>query len=95
MVISPLSLEVKLSPRSNHAQRAAEQPYLLGIPDFSMETLKARMAWIDVLQTKRDHRCHPRLLYAAKLSIIINEENKILDDKIKFKQYPQIQNYGR
>lgn len=29
-------------------------------PDFSMETLKARRAETDVLQTQRDHRCQPR-----------------------------------
>ena len=31
-------------------------------PDFSMETIKARRSWIDVLQTLRDHGCKPRLL---------------------------------
>jgi hypothetical protein len=35
-------------------------------PDFSMETLKARRASAEVLQTLRDHRCQSRLLYTAK-----------------------------
>ena len=36
-------------------------------PDFSLETMKARRSWIDVLQKLRDHECKPRLLYPAKL----------------------------
>ncbi len=56
-------------------------------PDFSMETMKARRSWIDVLQKLRDHGCKPRLLYPAKLSFTINGENKIFQDKSKFKQY--------
>ena len=31
--------------------------------DFSMETLKARGVWTDVLQTLKGHRCQPTLLY--------------------------------
>ena len=56
-------------------------------PDFSMETMKARRSWIDVLQKLRDHGCSPRLLYTAKLSFTIDGEHKIFQDKNKFKQY--------
>ena len=56
-------------------------------PDFSMETMKIRSSWIDVLQKISDHGCNPRLLYPAKLSFTINGENKIFQDKNKFKQY--------
>lgn len=56
-------------------------------PDFSAETIKARRAWTEILQTLRDHRCQARLLYPAKLSITIDGENKIFHDKNKFKQY--------
>ena len=52
-----------------------------------METLKARRIWIDILQTLREHGCQPRLLYPAKLSITINGENKIFQDKTRFKHY--------
>ena len=52
-----------------------------------METMKARKSWIEVLQKQRDHGCKPRLLYRAKLSFTINGENKIFQDKNKFKQY--------
>ena len=35
-------------------------------PDFSPETMKARRSWTDVIQTLREHKCQPRLLYSAK-----------------------------
>ena len=52
-----------------------------------METMKAGGSWIDVLQNLRDHECKRRLLYPVKLSFTINGENKIFQDKNKFKQY--------
>jgi hypothetical protein len=55
--------------------------------DFSPETMKARRFWADVIQTLREQICQPRLLYPAKLSIIINGETKIFYDKTKFTQY--------
>ena len=51
------------------------------IPDFSPETVKARRAWPEVMQTLREHKCHPRLLYPAILSITIDEETKLFHDK--------------
>jgi hypothetical protein len=56
-------------------------------PDFSPETMKARRSWSDVIQTLREHKCQPRLLYPAKLSINKDEETKVFHDKTKFKQY--------
>jgi hypothetical protein len=49
--------------------------------------MKARRSWADVIQTLREHKCQPRLLYPAKLSITIDGENKIFHDKTKFTQY--------
>jgi hypothetical protein len=46
--------------------------------------MKARKAWTDVIQTLREHKCQPRLLYPTKLSITINAETKIFHDKTKF-----------
>jgi hypothetical protein len=46
-------------------------------PDFSSETIKVRRCWVDVIQTLREHMYQPRLLYPAKLSIIIDGETKI------------------
>ena len=56
-------------------------------PEFSMETMKARRSWIEILQKLRDHGCKPRLLYPANLSFTINGENKIFQDKNKFKHF--------
>ena len=57
------------------------------IPNFAIETMKARRSWTDVIQTLREHKYQPRLLYPAKLSITIDRENKIFQDKTKFTQY--------
>jgi hypothetical protein len=40
-----------------------------------------------VMQPLRKHKCQHRLLYPAKLSINIDGENKIFQNKTKFKQY--------
>ena len=56
-------------------------------PDFSPETMKARRSWTDVIQTLREHKCQPRLLYPAKLSITIDVETKVFYNKTKFTQY--------
>jgi hypothetical protein len=31
-------------------------------PDFSPETMKARISWADVIKTLREHKCQSRLL---------------------------------
>jgi hypothetical protein len=56
-------------------------------PDFSPETMKARRSWVDVIQTLREHKYQPRLLYPARLSITIDGETKIVHDKTKFPQF--------
>jgi hypothetical protein len=56
-------------------------------PDFSLETMKARRSWADLIQNLREHKCQPRLLCPAKLSISIDGETKIFHDKSKFTQY--------
>jgi hypothetical protein len=38
----------------------------------------------------REHKCQPRLLYPAKLSITIDGETKIFHDKNKITQYLSI-----
>jgi hypothetical protein len=49
--------------------------------------MKAKRSWTDVIQTLREHKCQPRLLYPAKLSNTIDGETKVFHDKIKFTQY--------
>jgi hypothetical protein len=56
-------------------------------PDFSAEILKARRSWRDVIQTLREQKCQPRLLYPAKLSFFIDGESKVFHDENKFTQY--------
>jgi hypothetical protein len=49
--------------------------------------MRARRSWTDVIQILREHKCQPRLLYPAKLSITIDRETKIFQDKTKYTQY--------
>jgi hypothetical protein len=56
-------------------------------PDFSPETMKARRSWADVIETLREHKFQPRLLYSAKFSITRDGETKVFHDKTKFTQY--------
>jgi hypothetical protein len=49
--------------------------------------MKARRSWEDGIQTLKEHKCQPRLLYRAKLSITIDGETKIFHDKTNFTQY--------
>jgi hypothetical protein len=49
--------------------------------------MKARRSWANVIQTLREHKCLPRLLYPEKLSITTDGKTKILHGKTKFIQY--------
>ena len=49
--------------------------------------MKARRYRADVIQTLRAHKCQPRLLDPAKLSITIDGKTKVYHDKTKFTQY--------
>jgi hypothetical protein len=49
--------------------------------------MKARRYWTDVIQTLREHKCQPRLLYTAKLSITIDGKTKEFHDKTQFTQF--------
>jgi hypothetical protein len=49
--------------------------------------MKARRSWTDVIQTLREHKCQPGLLYPAKLSITLDGKNKVFHNKIKFIHY--------
>ena len=42
------------------------------------------------MKTLKEHKCHPKLLNPAKLSITIDEETKIFHGKTKFTQYLSI-----
>jgi hypothetical protein len=49
--------------------------------------MKARRDWTDVIQTLREHKLQPRLLYPAKLSITIDGETKVFHDITNFTHY--------
>jgi hypothetical protein len=49
--------------------------------------MKARRSWRDVIHALREHKCQPRLLYPAKLSVTIDGETKVFHNKTKFTQY--------
>jgi hypothetical protein len=49
--------------------------------------MKAIRSWTDVIQTLREHKCQPRVLDPAKLSITIDGETKVFHDKTKFTHY--------
>jgi hypothetical protein len=49
--------------------------------------MKDRKYWTDIIQTLREHKCQPRLLYPAKPSIIIDGETNVFYDSTKFTQY--------
>jgi hypothetical protein len=54
---------------------------------LSSENIKVRRDWADVIKTLRKHKCQPRPLDPAKLSITIDGETKIFGDKMKFTHY--------
>jgi hypothetical protein len=49
--------------------------------------MKSRRSCTDIIQTRREHKWKPRVLYPAKLSITIDGETKLFHDKTKFTQY--------
>jgi hypothetical protein len=49
--------------------------------------MKARRFWRNVIQTLRELKYQPRLLYPTKLSNTIEGATKGFYDKTKFKQY--------
>ena len=56
-------------------------------PDFSPEMMKAIRSWADLIHILREHKCQPRLIYSANLSIIIDGETKMFHNKTNFAQY--------
>jgi hypothetical protein len=46
--------------------------------------MKDKRSWADAIQTLREHKCQPRLLYPAKLSITMEGETEIFHGKTKF-----------
>ena len=49
--------------------------------------MKARRSWTNVIQTLKEHKCQPRLLYPVKLSITIDRKTQGIPWQNKFTQY--------
>ena len=52
-----------------------------------MESIKVRRSWTEGLQTLRDHRCQPILIYPEKYLIIVEGQNQYFQDKTNFKEF--------
>jgi hypothetical protein len=52
--------------------------------DFSIETMKARRAWSEVMQNLRQHKCQASLLEPERHSINTYEETKIFRRKLYY-----------
>jgi hypothetical protein len=57
------------------------------MPDFSPKTMKARRSWTDVIQSLREYKCQPRILYPAKLSVTTHGVSKVFHYKTNLTQY--------
>ena len=55
--------------------------------DVSKETLQARRGCKEVFQVTKGKDLHPRLLYPAKLSFIMEGQIKCFSDKAKLKEF--------
>ena len=74
------------------AAREMETVTYKGVPmrlssDFSNETLQARRGYKEVFQVMKGKDLHPRLLYPAKLSFIMEGQIKSSPDKVKLKEF--------
>jgi hypothetical protein len=54
--------------------------------DFSTQTLNARWSWKDIIQPLKESNCQPRLIYPAKLSLLIEDVIKTFLIKEKTKE---------
>ena len=84
--------KIKDKERLLKAAREKETVTYKGVPirlsaDFSKETLQARRGWQKVFQVMKGKDLHPRLLYPAKLSFIIEGQIKCFPDKVKLKEF--------
>ena len=74
------------------AAREKQQISHKGIPirittDLSIETLKARREWQDILKVMKEKNLQPRLLYPARISIKYEGEIESFTDKQNLKEF--------
>jgi hypothetical protein len=59
----------------------------IGLTDIHSLSEKKKSCNQKTVKTQGLHKCQPRLLHPAKLSITIDGETKVFHDKNKFTQY--------
>ena len=84
--------KIKDKERILKAVREKETVTYKGVPiklsaDFSKETLQARRGWKEVFEVMKGKNLHPRLLYPAKLSFLMEGQIKCFSDKVKLKEF--------
>ena len=84
--------KIKNKERILQAAREQETITYKGLPirlsaDFSKETLQAKRGWKEAFKVMKCKDLHPRLLYPAKLSFIIEGQIKCFPDKVKLKEF--------
>ena len=84
--------KIKDKERRLGAARDGETAPYKGVPirlsaDFSRETLQARRGWKEVFEVMKGRDLHPRLLYSAKLSFIVEGHIKCFPDRVKLKEF--------
>ena len=56
-------------------------------PDFSRETLQARMDWQEIFKVMKNRDVQPRLFYPTKISFRIKGQIKSFPDKKTLKEF--------
>ena len=84
--------KIKDKERILKAAREKDTVTYKGVPirlsaDVSRETLQARRGWKEAFKVMKCKDLHPRLLYPAKLSFIIEGQIKCFPDKVKLKEF--------
>ena len=74
------------------AAKEKQQITQKGIPrsitaDLSVETLKARRQWKNILKVMKENNLQPRLLYPARISLKYEGEIKSFTDKQKLREF--------
>ena len=85
-------MKIKHKEQILKAAREKQQITHKGIPiritaDLSIETLKTRREWQDILKVMKEKNLQPRLLYSARISLKYKGETKSFTDKQKLREF--------
>jgi hypothetical protein len=62
-------------------------------PDFSLETMKARRSWTDVIHILREHKCHPGYYTSKTLHYPMVKPKYSMTKPNSHNIFPQIQHF--